>query len=403
MRGAFVSLRDEMRRQRPPSEWCNSLLRSHCLDPGHKPKLSHEERLHIPSPITGKKLADFSPSAQETVYRAHEMHAALVGDARWDPSGLLALPPDVIESLTGAFERRGCRKLGIEDAMCLPFLLYSTDTVHILRLSSAMRGLGSFRGPCSAMAAKAELGDYAGVLCALLEAGGLLRRYVKPSRLLSALSLQIPSFFDNQHLAFRGMWLPADFDVGDVCRCYNFTSWSLWLRGALSVLQVYKGRVDRGASVPVLLVALRKNIMQLALPTTALYFAASPDGKEAGREGKPYECLPKSRHRPQRTDSGVAQCEKEIVLPPFCYLKPLKHMSVVSLASLRSADLLEQLAKEWHLNTRDTDQLDLELNNAVDEATSGKKALSSRDVDHCVCVFVRDVRGSWFDEFDSDS
>jgi hypothetical protein len=253
------------------------------------------------------------------------------------------------------------------------------------------------------MAAKAELGDYAGVLCALLEAGGLLRRYVNPSRLLSALSLQVPSFFDNQHLAFRGLWLPADFDVADVCRCYNFTSWSLWLRGALSVLQVYKGRVDRDANAPVLLVALRRKIMQLALPTTALYFAASPDGKEAGNEDKPYECLPKSRHRPQRNDSGVAQCEKEIVLPPFCYLKPLRRMSVVSLASLRSKDLLVELAKEWQLNPGDTDGLHWELNNAVNEATTGKKAFSSRDVDRCMCVFVRDVRGSWFDEFDSDS
>lgn len=266
-----------------------------------------------------------------------------------------------------------------------------------------MRGLGSFRGPCSAMTAKAELGDYAGVLCALLEAGGLLRRYVNPSRLLSALSLQVPSFFDKQHLAFRGLWLPADFDVADVCRCYNFTSWSLWLRGALSVLQVYKGRVDRGANAPVLLIALRRNIMQLALPTTALYFAASPDGKEAGREDKPFECLPKSRHRPQRNDSGVAQCEKEIVLPPFCYLKPLRRMSVVSLASLTRKDLLAQLATEWQLNSSDTDGLDWELNNAVNEATTGKKALSSRDVDRCMCVFVRDVRGSWFDEFDGDS
>jgi len=400
MRAAFVSLRDEMRSQRPPSEWCNSLLRSWCFDPEHKPKLSKEERSHIPSPITRKKLADFAPSAQETVYRAHEMHAALVGDARWDPSGLLALPPDVIEGLTRAFERRGCRKLGIEDALCLPFLLYSTDTVHILRLSSAMRGLRSFRGPCSAMAAKAELGDYAGVLCALLEAGALLRRYVKPSRLLPALSLQAPSFFDTQHLAFRGLWLPSDFDVADVCRCYNFTSWSLWLRGALSVLRVYKGRVDRGANAPVLLIALRRNIMKLALPTTALYFAASPDGKEAGAEDNPYECLPKSRHRPQRNDSGVAQCEKEIVLPPFCYLEPLKRMSVVSLDRLRSTDLLKQLATEWQLNPFDTDRLQAELSTAVNEVTTGKKALSSRDIENCLCVFVSDVHGSWFDEFD---
>jgi len=331
------------------------------------------------------------------------MHAALAGDARWDPTGLLALPRDVLQGLTGAFERRGCSKRGIEDAICLPFLFYSTDTVHILRLSSAMRGLRSFRGSCSARAAEAELGDYAGVLCALVEAGGLLRRYVNPSRLLPVLSLQVPSFFDDQHLAFRGLWLPADFDVVDLCRCYNFTSWSLWPRGALSVLQVYKGRVDPDANIPVLLIALTRNIMKLALPTTALYFAASPCGMEAGREDRPHERLPKSRHRPQRNDAGVAQGEKEIVLPPFCQLKPFEGMDVVSLASLRSTDLLEQLATEWQLDSCDTDGLRWELSNARKEAVKGKKSLSSRDIDRCMCVFIRDVHGSWFDESDSDS
>jgi len=337
------------------------------------------------------------------MYRAHEMHSALAGDARWDPAGLLALPRDVIEGLTCAFERRGCKKLGMEDAMCLPFLLYSTDTVHILRLSSAMHGLRSFRGSCSPRSAKAELGDYAGVLCALVEAGGLLRRYVNPSRLLPVLSLQTPSFFDDQHLAFRGLWLPADFDVADLCRCYNLTSWSLWARGALSVLQVYKGRVaDPDANVPVLLIALRKNIMQLALPTTALYFAASPDGKETGREDRPHECLPKSRHRPERNDAGVAQGEKEIVLPPFCHLEPFKGMGAVPLSSLRSTDCLGQFASEWQLDPCDADWLHWELNNARKEAVRGRKSLSSRDVDRCMCVFIRDVHGSWFDEFDSD-
>lgn len=347
-------------------------------------------------------MACFAPSAQETVYRAHEMHSALAGDARWDPTGLLALPVDVIEGLSCAFERRGCKKLGIEDAMCLPFLLYSTDTVHILRLSNAMRGLRTYRGSCSARATRDLLGDYAGVICALVEAGGLLRRCVNPSRLLPVLSLQIPSFFDDQHLAFRGLWLPHDFDVDALCRCYNLTSWSLWARGALSVLRVYKGRVEGESNIPVLLIALRRNIMQLALPTTALYFAASPDGKEAGREDRPHECLPRSRHRPQRNDAGVAQGEKEIVLPPFSQLTPFEGIGAVALTSLRSKDLLGQLASEWQLNASDTDWLHWELNNAWVEATKGRKSFSSRDVDRCMCVFIRDVHGSWFDESDSD-
>jgi len=143
--------------------------------------------------------------------------------------------------------------------------------------------------------------------------------------------------------------------------------------------------------------------MQLALPTTALYFAASPDGKEAGREDRPHECLPKSRHRPQRNDAGVAQGEKEIVLPPFCELKPFEGLGAVTLDSLGSTDLLGRLATEWQLNPTDTDRLHWELNNARKEAKKGKKALSSRDVDRCMCVFIRDVHGSWFDELDNDS
>jgi hypothetical protein len=214
--------------------------------------------------------------------------------------------------------------------------------------------------------------------------------------------MQRTSFFDNQHLAFRGLWLPADFDTAELGRCYNLTSWSLWVRGALSVLQVYKGRVAPGANIPVLLIALRRNIMQLALPTTALYFAASPDGTEAGREDRPHECLPESRHRPKRNDAGVAQGEKEIVLPPFCRLETFEDMPAVGLASLCSKNLLRRLASEWQLNPRDEDWLHEELHDARVEASRGKKSLSSRDVDRCLCVFVRDVHGSWFDESDGE-
>lgn len=402
MRAVFVSLQDEMRSQGRPSEWYQCLLRWGCPSAGRKLKLTSKEKLHIRSPITKKKLASFAPSAQEMVYRAHEMHAALTGDARWDPTGLLALPPDVINNLRWAFERRGCRKHAIEDAMCLPFLLYSTDTVHILRLSSAMRGLRNIRGSCDLNSARAKLGDYAGVVCALVEAGGLLRRYVNPSRLLPVLGLQTPSFLDDQHLAFRGLWMPAEFDIDDLCRCYNVTSWSLWARGALSVLRVYKGRVDPEATVPVLLIALRSNIMQLALPTTALYFAASPGDKEVGREDRPHECLPRSRHRPRRVDAGVAQGEKEIILPPFCHIKPVAGMGAVALASLRSTSFLRHLISEWQLNPRDTEWLHRELKNAWEEAVTGKNSFPSRAADCCLCVFIREVHGSWFDASDSD-
>jgi len=298
--------------------------------------------------------------------------------------------------LSRAFERRGCRGLGIAEAMCLPFLLYSTDTVHILRMSSAMRGLSGSDGPKTNDDARAWLGDYTGVICALVSAGALLRRYVNPTRLLPVLSLQTKDFLDDHRLVFRGLWLPRDFDVKSLCRCYNLTSWSLWVRGPLSVLRVYKGRVDVKAGIPVLLVALRSTIMKLALPTTALYFAASPDGKEAGRADRPRECLPKSKLRPVRNDSGVAQGEKEIVLPPFCQLTPFEG-GAMKLSSLRGTDILSKAASEWQLNSRDTDWLEWELGNAWHDVVKGGKSLSSRDLRAGRVLYIREVSGSWFD------
>jgi len=402
MRGVFARLKDGMKRDSAPSEWCQPLLRTGCGDPGHKPELSAEEWLHIKSPITDDKIESFAPSAREIVHRAHEMRAALVRDAAWDPKGLLGLPFETIERLSLAFERRGCRGLGIAEALCLPFLLYSTDTVHVLRLSKAMRGLSSLRGSCTVEAAEAWLGNYAGVVCALVEAGGLLRRYVNPSHLLPVLSLQTKEFLDSHHLVFRGLWLPREFDLSSLCRCYNLTSWSLWVQGALSVLEVYRGRVGTKANIPVLLIALRKKIMHLALPTTALYFAASPDGKVAGRQDRPNERLPRSTLRPERNDSGVAQGEKEIVLPPFCHLTPFEGGANVKLAKLSGEDVLQHAISEWKLHSKDTDWLRRELDDVWYDIVKGRRSLRRRDVGRCLCVFIRDVTGSWFDGMDND-
>lgn len=395
MRDVFVGLMDQMRKESPPSEWCECLLRS-WYDPDRDLRLSREEESHIPPPKSRKQYERFAPTSEEIVHRAGEMHDALVREADWDPSGLLALPADVVEGLTVAFNFRGCKGLGMAEAMCLPFLLYSTDTVHILRLSSAMRGLNSAQGPRSARSARVVLGDYAGVICALVEAGGLLRRYVNPSRLLSVLSLQSKEFLEERQLVFRGLWLPRKFDVAELCRCYNLTSWSLWVRGALSVLEVYRGRVGSKAYVPVFLIALRSNVMRLALPTTALYFAASPDGKEVGRQDRPYECLPKSRSRPVRNDSGVAQSEKEIVLPPFSSLVPFEGVGAVKLSSLRSSRFLRRAASQWQLRSGEVDEIERELDKAWHEIVKGEKSLRSRDVPDTLVVFIREVNGSWF-------
>lgn len=285
----------------------------------------------------------------------------------------------------------------MSDGVCLPFLLYSTDTVHILRISQAMRNLHRMPAECGADALREMLGAYAGVVCALVESGALLRRTIGRDRLLPVLGMQREGWLRDRRLAFRGVWLPEDFDVPDLCRCHNFTSWSLWVHGALSVLRVYKGRVDQGCNVPVLLIALREDLMRLALPTTALYFAASPDGKQVGAAGRTDECLPKSGFRPVRSDAGVAQAEKEIILPPFCRLTPAQHTGIVPWARLGSHRTLRRAAEDWQLNSHEERSIEKELEDAFEEARSGPRAFNKRIFARGLCLFVTGVSGTWFE------
>lgn len=361
------------------------------------PELSKDELLHVKSPERESEVMAFAPSARELLHRAHEMRAAIVNDTAWDPSGLVALPRNVVADITCALEHRGCRGLGMAEGLCLPFLLYSTDTVHILRISDAMRGLHKLPAKCSSASVRQKLGVYAGVICALVESGALLRQHVTPERLLPVLSMQTESFLAGRQLIFRGLWLPPRFDVDELCRCRNITSWSLWARGALAVLNVYRGRVQNDCNVPVLLIALRSDMMRLALPTTALYFAASPDGKEAGVNGRSHECLPESFLRPVRNDAGVAQGEKEVVLPPFCLLTPAKSFGTIPLSRISSRETAQCAATEWQLDSVGERQIRRELRGAYEQASRGSKALRRRDWDRSVVLFIREVRGSWFE------
>jgi hypothetical protein len=260
-----------------------------------------------------------------------------------------------------------------------------------------MRNLYRMPEECGASAVREELGAYAGVVCALVESGALLRRTIGPKRLLPVLGMQTENFLRDRRLVFRGLWLPQNFDVHELCRCHNFTSWSLWVHGALSVLRVYKGRVDQGCNVPVLLIALRRDLMRLALPTTALYFAASPDGKQVGAHGRADECLPKSQLRPLRNDAGVAQAEKEIVLPPFCRLTPSRRTGMVSCASLGSRRTRRRATEEWQVDGHEARLIEKELDDAFEEVRSGSKALGKRNFARGLCLFVSGVSGTWFE------
>lgn len=346
------------------------------------------------STVTVTDIDEYFPTARELKKRVHEMQTCLMGDAAWDPRRLLALPSRTTSYLLNSLERRGCRGSIFADAICLPFLLYCTDTVYLLRLFAAMRSLAT-RAPFSKASVREHLGVYAGIAGAIVEAGSLLRSHFPPEQLLPVLGLQGSSFLANRQLVFRGVWMQKGFKVHDLCRCYNFTSWSLWMTGALSVLKVYRRCVPGRCDVPVILITLRREVMHLALPTTALYFAASPDGKPAGKPDCPDAQLPPSNLRPKRSDGGAAQTEKEIVLPPLCRLNP---MSLVMLRDLRSSKVAAQLQAEWHLERREMQWLADELDMTYKECVHGKRALRKEDSNSCVCLFVSGVTGSWFDE-----
>lgn len=346
------------------------------------------------SSITANDVAEYFPTARDLQHRVHEMHDCLMGDAAWDPSCLLALPSKNMRRLLSTLKHIGCCGSSFADAICLPFLLYCTDTVYLLRLCAAMRSLATLT-PCSAASVREHLGVYAGIAGSIVEAGALLRSHFQPDQLLPVLGLQGCEFLAKRQLVFRGVWMQKGFEVHDLCRCYNFTSWSLWVVGALSVLKVYRRCVPECCDLPVILITLRSKIMHLALPTTAMYFAASPDGKPAGKPDCPDACLPPSVLRPKRSDGGAAYTEKELVLPPLCRLTP---MNLIMLRDLRSSKVAAQLQAEWQLDRRELRRLRAELDTAYEECVYGKRALKKADVETCVCLFVSGVNGSWFDE-----
>jgi len=388
-----------MRASAPPSEWSQQFLSSlRRQNESDGPDLSSQERRHLRR--TKLDAEDYAPAARELAHRSHEMMAGLVGSAAWDPNGLLSLPRDVVRGVSDALERRGCRSLGLAEALCLPFLLYSTDTVYILRICTAMRNLKDLsHSNLDASSVEMHLGVWAGVICALVEAGGLLRRETAPEKLLPVLGMQTAQFLSERQLVFRGVWMPKDFRVRDLCRCYNLTSWSLWASGALSVLKIYRRCVSKECSVPVLIIMLRSEIMRLALPTTALYFAASPDGEAAGKHDRPHERLPPSRLRPGRSDGGAAQVEKEILLPPFARLLPLASVPLADLRRSNSSDgVAQRVGEAWQLGSEDTHRMSKELGEAWKDATDGRRALKAHDADRCVCLFVSGIKGSWFDD-----
>merc|ERR1712032_874697 len=101
-----------MRDASPPSEWCQPLLSSlgrlPCSEP---PVLSSDEQRHLRCTQFREDPAAFVPQARELEHRAHEMRAGLAGDATWDPSGLLAVPSDILLAVSHSLEQRGCRAL----------------------------------------------------------------------------------------------------------------------------------------------------------------------------------------------------------------------------------------------------------------------------------------------------
>lgn len=389
VRAGFSVLLAKTRETSPPSEWCQPLLRSLW----QAPVFSSEERRHLMRTQFKKDPHSWAPAARELEHRAHEMCASLAGDAAWDPDRLFALPRAILESVSRTLERRGCQGLGLAEAVCLPFLLYSTDTVYVLRVCGLMRSLRTLRSPGFA-SVRSCLGEYSGVICALIESAAILRRHVPAEGRLQVLGMQTPRFLAKRQLVFRGLWMPRNFCIADLCRCYSFTSWSLWVFGALSVLDVYRDCVPEECVVPVFLVALRSEIMRLALPTTSLYLAASPDRKPIDKEGRRDKRLPDSNLRPKRSDAGAARGEKEVILPPFSRLVPA---AVVPFADLENSQSALGVAEHWNLGSTDRHKIVQELKRASKEATHGRKSLTRKDADRAVLLIITEVSGSWFD------
>eukprot|EP00929_Paragymnodinium_shiwhaense_P054106 TRINITY_DN27115_c0_g1_i1.p1 TRINITY_DN27115_c0_g1~~TRINITY_DN27115_c0_g1_i1.p1 ORF type:complete len:500 (-),score=69.04 TRINITY_DN27115_c0_g1_i1:133-1632(-) len=209
----------------------------------------------------------------------------------------------------------------------LPFSVYVSDTIYMLRLFRRMRGLAALRAPSPGSVLR-HLGIYAGVAFSLSEAARALTAALSEERLWEVLSLESQRFLEANRMWARGVWLPS----GCLPRPhYNFTSWSMWMRGAVDVLEVHQGEihftkedtVGAATAVPCLLLAPACCLQRAGALPVRLFAEASLGACSAA--------------------CGAASTEKEVLLPPFTELSwSGRVMPLRELDCLRAAGEMRQ-------------------------------------------------------------
>jgi len=231
--------------------------------------------------------------------------------------------------------------LGASSAV-LPLVIYCSDTAFMVELFARMKGLQSCAAtPCAICA---QLGPYVGLVNQLMAAVRAVRMTLGPEvaamRIFLEESRQDP--FGVPLLAARALWVARGEELDSLARFVNFASFALTIPGAAQVLSVYRGCTAKALSQPLFLLANPDHILGQGFPTYAFY--------------------PDSPH-----DSGAADAELEVMLPPFSALV-VAGPSEVGLWPATAQQLLEKsrvaaVAQAWQISTNLVQRL---LQQAVD-------------------------------------
>eukprot|EP00927_Polykrikos_kofoidii_P061507 TRINITY_DN56343_c0_g1_i1.p1 TRINITY_DN56343_c0_g1~~TRINITY_DN56343_c0_g1_i1.p1 ORF type:complete len:495 (-),score=48.10 TRINITY_DN56343_c0_g1_i1:406-1890(-) len=294
------------------------------------------------------------------------------------------LPAAVIDAI--------CRNGGVEDregvpfavhitSSLLPLVTYSSNTIYMVEFFRRMRELHELRLP-TAESMRTHLGPFAGFACGLAQTSQVIRDAVVGNGLPEKGMTDF--FMDSREqrkvipngLAARALWAPdftsskaqADWLYGSHT---NFTSFSLSVDGALSVLFHYQDKVKAGYD-PLILVAPRCQLLALGLAMGAFYSVAC--GLDA--------------------DIGTPICEEEIMLPPFPTMTPvwidprsapawwrscagtdLEGMNcMVPVASIEEDEVVTRVGEAWLIPKHELRPLLADLRRILDAAGYGQCA-----------------------------
>ena len=337
---AFREALRAWREERPRLSWCEGFLRhARCLAARARRsparfarRLTERERGHaarygrgVPAPLEAFVPGD-EGLLRLALLAARRLRAALRPPERASLLGVLSEAArggraEGEEPATAAAGgRHGLLEL-LARLICLPLCVYVGDTVHMLRLFARMQGLKHTARPTSASVTK-QLGVFAGVAFATVEAARLLFAAFGPDRLWEVLSLESSEFLGAHTIWARGLWLGEPSRGPDAQ--YNFASFSLWLRGTVDVLEVHRGEAE--GRVPCLLVAPAAMLRAGGALPARLFAEVAMDG-----------CA---------LSEGVGAGEKEVILPPFAHF-PCTPVPPCSVLEMDSQPISDAAAEAW--------------------------------------------------------